>query len=153
MSNRKRLPNRRGSEIYDFETLARPGVNPMAYTATVGFFDDGTMAEIFLRSGRAGSDLSIQSMETAIAVSMAFQHGCSAETLRAAMPRDDRQRPEGPVGMLLDILARIEAEMKQVTCKTCTEPLKPSIEHEGRLWCKKCAVYPAMIEAPVVAAE
>lgn len=114
MSDRKRLPNRRGSEIYDFQTLARPGVNPIPYTATVGYYDDGTIAEVFLRSGRAGSDLSIQSMETAIAISMALQYGAPVDVLRAAMPRDDRQQPEGPVGMLLDILARIEAEMKPV---------------------------------------
>ena len=114
MSDRKRLPNRRGSQIMEFGTLARPGVNSLSYTATVGFFGDGRLAEVFLRASKTGTDLNIQSMETAIAVSMALQYGAPMEVLRAAMPRDDLQRPEGPIGMLLDILKHIEDEMKPV---------------------------------------
>ena len=108
MSNRERLPNRRGAEILNFNTLRRNDREPIAYTATLGFFMDGRLAEIFLRSAKSGTDLNIQSLETAIAVSMALQYGCPAEVLRAAMPRTDRGEPEGAVGMLLDILAKRE---------------------------------------------
>lgn len=106
---RERLPNRRGGEVMEFLTLRRPGVEPIAYTASIGYFGDGRMAELFLRSGKAGTQLNIQSLETAVAVSMALQYGCPAEVLRAAMPRTDKGEPEGAVGMLLDVLAKREA--------------------------------------------
>jgi hypothetical protein len=60
---------------------------------------------VFLRAGKAGTDLSIQSQETAIAVSLALQHGCPADLIRSSMPRTADLQPEGAVGMLLDILA------------------------------------------------
>ena len=109
MSNRERLPNRRGAEILDFKTLRRGPAEPISYTATLGYFADGRLAEVFLRSAKSGTDLNIQSLETAVAVSMALQYGCPAEVLRSAMPRTDRKEPEGAVGMLLDILATREA--------------------------------------------
>jgi hypothetical protein len=104
MSMRERLPNRRGSENVDFTTVPRPGVQPISYTATLGYFADGRLAEVFLRAGRAGTDLNIQSQETALAVSMALQYGCPAEVLRAAMPRTADGKPEGAIGALLDLL-------------------------------------------------
>lgn len=103
-TTRERLPNRRPSETISF-TVQRDGVPPIPYTATVGYRMDGRVAEFFLRSGRVGSDVAIQTNETAIAVSMALQHGCDLETLRKAMPRTNDGRPEGAIGTLLDILA------------------------------------------------
>lgn len=101
---RERLPNRRPSETISFD-VERDGVPPIPYTATVGYRMDGRVAELFIRSGRVGSDTAIQTNETAIAVSMALQFGCPIETLRRAMPRTNDGRPEGVVGTLLDILA------------------------------------------------
>ena len=109
MSSRQRLPNRRGGECVDFQ-CARPGVPPIPYTATIGYHADGRIAEVFLRSGRTGTDVAIASQETAIAVSMALQYGCSADVLRAAMPRTSDGRPEGAIGTLLDLLAKTEDE-------------------------------------------
>ena len=106
MSNRVRLDNRRGSETMEFETLRRPGVDPIKYVASLGYFPDGRLAEVFLRAGRAGTDINIQSQETAIAVSFALQYGCPVDTMRAAMPRTQEGEPEGAIGMLLDLLAK-----------------------------------------------
>lgn len=105
MSERERLPNRRGSENIEFETVARPGVNPKAYSATLGYFPDGRLAEVFLRAGKAGTDLAIQAQETAIVASFALQYGAPIELIRAAMPRTADGKPEGPIGRLLDILS------------------------------------------------
>lgn len=100
MSNRKKLPNRRPSELLDYD------MNGNLFTASLGRYpDDGALAEIFLRSGKAGTHLNVAMLETAVAVSMALQHGCSPETLRAAMPRTEDGRAEGAVGHLLDLLA------------------------------------------------
>jgi hypothetical protein len=108
--HRTRLENRRGTEVMEFKTLPRMTTEPIRYVAGLGYFPDGRLAEVFLQAGRAGTDLAIQSNETAIAVSMALQHGCSAEALRAAMPRTADGKPEGAIGMLLDILAKGEVK-------------------------------------------
>ena len=101
---RERLPQRRGGENLEFQ-CERPGVPPIQYNATVGYHADGRLAEIFLRASKSGTDLNIQAQETAIAVSMALQWGCPAETIRAAMPRTNDKKPEGAIGTLLDLLA------------------------------------------------
>lgn len=100
---RERPENRRASETVSFE-VNRDGVPPIAYTATISFFPDGRVADLFLRAGKAGNDLSIQANETALAVSMALQHGTPLETIRKAMPRTNDGRPEGAIGTLLDLL-------------------------------------------------
>lgn len=102
---RERPDNRRYSETFSFD-VNRDGVPPIAYTATVSFFPDGRVADLFLRSGKAGGDLSIQANETALAVSMALQHGTPLETIRKAMPRTNDGRPEGAIGTLLDLLVK-----------------------------------------------
>lgn len=102
---RERLDNRRYSENITFE-VRRDGVPPIPYMATVGFYPDGRVAEIFLRSGKTGSDTAISTNETAIAVSMALQHGTPLETIRKAMPRTNDGRPEGAIGTLLDLLVQ-----------------------------------------------
>lgn len=105
--SRVRLPNRRPSINLDF--TFRGGI---PVQATVGLYPDGRVGELFLRSGLVGTDLSIAMTEVAIAVSMALQHGCSLETLRAAMPRTSRGEPEGAIGTLLDLLVKPELTMK-----------------------------------------
>lgn len=101
---RERQPDRCAAETINFE-VNRDGVPPLAYVARIGFYWDGRVSQIFLDAGKSGTDLNIQSDETAIAVSLALQHGCSLETLRKAMPRTNDGRPEGAIGTLLDILA------------------------------------------------
>src|SRR5262245_3021738 len=102
MSDRTRLENRRPAEILEFSTY---GPTPIRYTASIGRFPDGRLAEAFLRSGKAGTDINTQAMEAAILLSFALQYGAPAERLRSAMPRTAEGNPEGAIGMLLDILA------------------------------------------------
>lgn len=49
MATRQRLRNRRGSETFDFIC------GNFHYCATVSFFNDGRLAEIFIGNGKAGS--------------------------------------------------------------------------------------------------
>ena len=103
-AKREVLPNRRRSETFEFEAGV-PGYPSQHYVATLGFYPDGRLAEIFLHPCKTGSDKDIAVQESAIAVSFALQHGCAVEMIRAAMPRTTDGRPEGPIGTLLDKLA------------------------------------------------
>ena len=49
MSTRRRLENRRASTTFTFEC------NALHYLATVSFFSDGQLAQIFISNAKAGS--------------------------------------------------------------------------------------------------
>jgi len=100
-NEREKLPSRRGAEIFDLLAGTEAG-KEISYTAQLGFYDDGRVAELFLRSGKAGTDVNVLAMELAVAVSFALQYGCPMETMRSAVPRRSDGAPEGPLGALLD---------------------------------------------------
>jgi len=93
---RERLPNRRAAETVDLEC------GGLRYTATVGRYDDGRIAEIFLTNHKAGSHAGIMASDAAVAASLALQSGVRLETLRKAMMRDARGIASGPLGVALD---------------------------------------------------
>ena len=88
--SRERLPNRRASEIFTFAHENR------LYTATVSRFRDGRPAEIFLNSGKAGSDVQTNAEASAILTSLALQFGVPAGIIRHAV--------KGPIGKALECL-------------------------------------------------
>jgi len=99
---RERLPNRRFAE-----TFGHPG-RCLAYRATIGRYVDGRLAEIFIDMSKVGSDADAAARDCAIATSLALQWGADPEVLRKAMCRDARGKAVGPVGILLDQIAREE---------------------------------------------
>jgi hypothetical protein len=77
MTDRKRLPNRRGNMSIGFECEG------FSYRATAGYFNDGTLAEIFLEvPGKAGTPLESNANTAAILTSLLLQHGVSPDTIR-----------------------------------------------------------------------
>lgn len=86
------------------------------YTATVGYFEDGTLGDVFVRSGKAGSHSSILMLEASICLSVAFQYGAKPSDMRRSMPHAGDPKsgglgaPEGPIGTLLEILEKEERE-------------------------------------------
>jgi len=95
---RQRLPNRRLAETFDLEVAG------LRYTATVGRFPDGRVAEIFLNNHRVNSGADVNARDAAIAVSFALQYGADPEAIRGALSRDSRGRASGPLGTALDFL-------------------------------------------------
>lgn len=98
---RELLPQRRGG--LNFEFVHRN----IAYTATIGFYEDGRIAEIFVSGTKAGTDVQIVANEAAVAISIALQYGCPMETIREAVPRNEDGTPQGLSGALLDAAAAI----------------------------------------------
>jgi ribonucleoside-diphosphate reductase alpha chain len=101
---RKRLPNRRGSESFE---LTAAGLN---YRATVSRFEDGRVAEIFLSNHKIGSHADTAARDSAVVCSIALQFGVPIETIRRALMRDSHGRPNGPPGVVLDLLATDKAK-------------------------------------------
>ena len=97
-ARRLRLPNRRGHELLDFE---HGGIR---YTAGVGRFEDGTLAEIFLNTAKHGTAVDVNARNAAVAASLLTQHGCPIDTLRQALTRNGDGSGSGPLVRALDLL-------------------------------------------------
>jgi len=98
MTARERLPSRRQAETFDLEA------GGLKYRATIGRFDDGRLAEIFLVNHKAGSTAGIMASDAAVLCSIALQYGAPAETLRRALMRDPHGHALGPLGRVLDLV-------------------------------------------------
>jgi ribonucleoside-diphosphate reductase alpha chain len=96
---RQRLPNRRLTETFDLTS------GYLAYTASIGRFDDGRLAEIFITNHKAGSAADTNAKDAAVVCSIALQHGVPLETIRHALMRDSHGRASGPLGEALDMIA------------------------------------------------
>jgi hypothetical protein len=100
MTARERLPNRRGHELLDFEHAG------FRFTAGVGRFPDGRLAEIFLNGAKIGTPIDVNARDAAIVASLALQHGAAPDELRRALTRNGDGSAGGPLAVLLD---KIEA--------------------------------------------
>jgi hypothetical protein len=96
--NRLRLPDRRASETFELEA------GGLHYTCTVSRFSDGSLGELFLNNHRTNSDADIAARDSAIAFSIAVQHGADPEIIRKALSRDSQGRASGPLAAALDII-------------------------------------------------
>jgi ribonucleoside-diphosphate reductase alpha chain len=100
VSARQRLPDRRPSENFSFE------LNGLRFTATVGRFEDGRISELFLNNHKFGNQSDTNARDAAILLSFALQHGADIEAIRRALCRDSQGRALGPIGEVLDLIAR-----------------------------------------------
>jgi hypothetical protein len=108
MSERERLPDRCKTELVDFEHEWRK------WTASVGRFADGRIAELFI-DGTKDAPIVALLQESAIVASVALQSGCPLETLRHALA----ERGDGPPGAALAMVANSPIE---VTIQERTAP-------------------------------
>jgi hypothetical protein len=96
---RKRLPNRREHEVFEFSHEGHD------YIVGLGRNDIGQLAEVFLNASKAGTAIETQARDGAIILSIALQHGVQINDLRNTMTRNSDGSASGPLGKLLDLLA------------------------------------------------
>jgi hypothetical protein len=99
-SERNRLPDRRGCELIDFESMG------LRFTAGVGHYPDGRVGEIFIDNHKAGSAIGTRVRDSAIVLSLAIQHGADLESIRRALGRNGDGHALGPLGVVLDLLVQ-----------------------------------------------
>lgn len=97
--NRRRLPNRRSHETITFFFRG------LAYTAGVGRFHDGSLAEVFIDCAKGSTPVAADARDAAVTLSIALQHGVPPEAIRAAVTRESDGSTSGIVGAVLDLLA------------------------------------------------
>jgi ribonucleoside-diphosphate reductase alpha chain len=98
MSGRQRLPNRRSSFVFDFESMG------LRFTASISHYRDGRVAECFIDNHKAGSAVGTLVRDSAIILSFALQYGASLSEIGKALSRDSAGRPLGPLGAAVDII-------------------------------------------------
>lgn len=97
---RERLPNRRRHEVLEFE------FGGLTYTAGIGRFADGRLAEVFLNTAKPGSQAENAARDAAILASLALQRGATAADLRHSLPRLNNGQAAGPVGHVLELISQ-----------------------------------------------
>jgi ribonucleoside-diphosphate reductase alpha chain len=102
ISQRLRLANRHASETFSFQCSSG-----QRFTATYSTFSDGSLAEIFLSNGKAGSDSDAAAIDSAVVCSIALQFGTPVDVIRKALLRDPRDVAASPLGVALDFLAEV----------------------------------------------
>lgn len=100
---RQLLLDRRGHEVFDFDH------DGLRFTAGIGRFDDGRLAEIFISSSKAGSQADCNVRDASVVASIALQYGTPLDVLRKALMRDAHGNPSGALAAALDMIASIEA--------------------------------------------
>lgn len=101
MTERKALPMRRRCETLEIDF----GGLRCSHVITVGFYEDGTLGEVFINSGKSGEPVEAIARDGAVVLSVALQYGASLETIRHAITRDDQGQPTSIVGAVVDRLA------------------------------------------------
>jgi hypothetical protein len=86
---RQSLPNRRASEILDFEC------DGQEYTAAISRFENGKIGEIFLTSGKFGAHVHTHATDSAVLASLALQGGVPVEDIQHSI--------RGPIGKALGL--------------------------------------------------
>jgi hypothetical protein len=99
MSERTRLPNRRASTIFGFESMG------LKFTASISRSADGRILELFCDNHKAGSAVGTLVRDAAIILSFALQHDADIDAIRRALCRDSSGRALGPIGTALDLIA------------------------------------------------
>ena len=74
------------------------------YTAGIGRFPDGRIAELFMNTAKHGTSVDVNARDAAVAASLLLQHGCPVETLRRAPTSNGDGSASGPLARVLDIV-------------------------------------------------
>jgi hypothetical protein len=104
LADRRRLPNRRSCETFDFEAQG------LKFTASFSRFPDRSVGELFLRNHKASSMAGINAADAAVLFSIARQFGAPLEVLQKALMRDADGKASGPLGAALDAIERMDEE-------------------------------------------
>jgi hypothetical protein len=74
------------------------------WTASVGFYDDGSIGEVFLTNTKSGSNVEAAAQDACVAASIAIQYGAPLKVIASGLSRDSRGIPQCAIGVAMDIL-------------------------------------------------
>ena len=97
---RRVLPERRAAETVTVVCRNQP------VTITTGFYDDGSLGEVFIGTTKNGTDLAAVARDAGVLLSLALQHGVPIESIRHAVTRNGASgAPASIIGAVVDAVA------------------------------------------------
>jgi hypothetical protein len=100
--SRHYLPQRRAAAASTFEH------NGLKVRTHVGFYPDGTVAELFLDSAKPNSALDAFAADAAILISLLLQHGASIAEIGHALRRNPNGAPASLIGAAVDQVLAVD---------------------------------------------
>jgi hypothetical protein len=97
-SSRRRLPARRSAVALEIEHAGH------RYRMHVGYFNDGSLGELFLNAGKQNSALDAFAADAAILVSLLLQRGASPAEIGHGLRRNPDGSPASLIGAVVDRL-------------------------------------------------
>lgn len=102
---RNRLPDRRYSESFEIVS------NGIAYSVTLGVYEDGRIGEVFIGMLKAaGTLMDLHARDLAVLISLGLQHGIPMQTMFDATTKTADGKPEGLAGNVLAALLEWQPE-------------------------------------------
>lgn len=101
MPTRRPISHRRELESFSFEH------DSVKHRASIGWFEDGSTAELFINSGKLGSALHTMGRDAAVLYSIARQYGAPEKVLFDALSKLMDGSPAGPIGAALRIAGAV----------------------------------------------
>lgn len=101
---RRKLPARRRSQVIKFDHVHPDTGMPSPHFATIGYYDDGAIGEVFLDAGKMATDVANLARDAALILSIAMQYGVPLAEMHASVGRAENGRPHTVIGTALDIL-------------------------------------------------
>jgi hypothetical protein len=105
MTARCALPDRRGCERFEISFGGLVG----NHVVDVGFYDDGSIGEVFITGGKSGEQIQAIARDFAIVLSLALQHGVQLQTIAHALTRDSQGHAQSIGGAVIDRLTEMAA--------------------------------------------
>lgn len=97
--SRHRLPARRYNESFELVS------NGIAYSVTLGTYEDGAIGEVFIGMLKAaGTLMDLHARDLAVLISLGLQHGVDLQTMFDATTKTADGNPEGLAGHVLAAL-------------------------------------------------
>lgn len=97
--SRENLPNRRSHETTKVRHWDQNWIIGIGRAGT-----DMQIQEIFINSGKSGTQIETVARDAAIIMSIGLQYGVPIEVLKNAVTRNTDGSPSGPMGAILDHL-------------------------------------------------
>lgn len=93
MPTRRRLPSRRATESFELWYGGRRA----PFTVSIGRYDDGSPAEVFITGAKAGSETEAIAKDGAVLLSIALQYGVPISVIAGSLARN----PDGTAATII----------------------------------------------------
>jgi hypothetical protein len=75
-----------------------------SHTVTLGYYEDGSLGEVFINGGKSGEAVEAIARDGAVLLSLALQYGAEISNIKSAITRDAQGSPSSIIGAVVDQL-------------------------------------------------